>query len=490
MDKIRQLLFGIKIAEEQTMQKPAQASILIQEIVEAQAVSGLFRKIGVVPSYFDNLQEFWFGVMNEAPMISIVDVRLMSHGNMVLKEHPSLLNDELPIAFYYTNETKPLVFSTHDFFHFGLINGDEPLEGQLKAVLKRINKFDFFSKQTSMVRKEVDRLERSHLKLLSDHSVLKETQSYHDQLKDLMGTFESLVLTIDFNSAVAMFFEQWDAVEGFCLLELDSLGQKLVTPVTKTAKLKNVTELFLGQKCLGGIKLVAQKMADQVAYDLLGFDLVDLKLSGQYTLPETLIYIKVKPEIKKSFDWTLVNKLLNGFFAKHKLQTIVSYGEENSLISNWEFMSLLGQQISRQKYSQVGVVNINFKNLLKAITEEHNYDFEFKPFFEEFVNKTSNRSKTSFKLVNFNLENIAFIVDGNESSSFMNFMRDFVTRFDYAKFFHHPQDLDLEKIIPEVQMVPVSPYSYQAFSQPEKTSLIDVKKAERKIHKTITMHET
>ena len=78
-------------------------------------------------------------------------------------------------------------------------------------------------------------------------------------------------------------------------------------------------------------------------------------------------------------------------------------------------MSLLDQEVSKQKLKSQGLVNVNFKGLLKAITDNAQYQFEFKQFFDEFTNKISNRSKTDFKVINFNLENIAFLLDSAEA---------------------------------------------------------------------------
>jgi hypothetical protein len=471
------------------MTQQTHAALLMEDIQEAQLLSTLFRKAGVVPSFYENLEDYWFAVMNDVPTLSVIDVRLMSQGKMALKNHPCVASDELPIVFYYSKETKPLLFSTHEVFNYGNINGDEPIEGQLKGILKRVNKFHHFNTEVSSVRKEIQRVERSNDKLIFENSKLQEKKAVDENLKDFMLKLDELVRTVDFTQAMSMLFEDWNVVDEYCFFELDPFGQKLVSPSLKGVKFKSIPELWLGQTFHGGIKLVAQKMADQVSYDVLGPDVISLKLKGQYELPEFLVYLKVKEDLRGVLEWPLLENLLSGYYSRFRLQTIATYVEESSLVNNWEFMSLLDQEVSKQKLKSQGLVNVNFKGLLKAITDNAQYQFEFKQFFDEFTNKISNRSKTDFKVINFNLENIAFLLDSAEAPSFLNLLKDFVKRFNYFKFFKKPDNIMLEKILPEVQMVPVSPYSYETFITREEDLMIETKERPRKPKKIIDFYE-
>ena len=119
----------------------AVVAVLFDDQNEAKNFSNLFNQMGFLSKCYDDLEVFWHGVSNEKVSLAIVDVKMMSKGETVLKNHPKIKNGELPIVFYYTPETSPLLLSTYEILNYGLIKKSQNYSGQFRGILKRINQY-------------------------------------------------------------------------------------------------------------------------------------------------------------------------------------------------------------------------------------------------------------------------------------------------------------------------------------------------------------
>ena len=116
-------------------------ALLLSDLNEVKEISAVFRKLGIIPHFYEDLKTFWTGTLERIPSLCIVDVKKMSDGEFALHDHPAVKSEKLPIVFFYTKNTEPLLVSTNDFFHLGLLKKTEHYESSLKAILKRLNHF-------------------------------------------------------------------------------------------------------------------------------------------------------------------------------------------------------------------------------------------------------------------------------------------------------------------------------------------------------------
>ena len=57
----------------------------------------IFKKIGIAPCIFESLEDFWHeSLKSGAPTLTIFDIRLMTQGNLILKDHPLVKASKLP----------------------------------------------------------------------------------------------------------------------------------------------------------------------------------------------------------------------------------------------------------------------------------------------------------------------------------------------------------------------------------------------------------
>ena len=89
-----------------------QIAILIEDIVEAKSISDGLREIGIFAHYYQHLDDLWVSLNTYTPDLCIVDVKMMSQGTLLFKQHPKVKNNSLKYAFYYKDSTKVLLIST------------------------------------------------------------------------------------------------------------------------------------------------------------------------------------------------------------------------------------------------------------------------------------------------------------------------------------------------------------------------------------------
>ena len=98
-----------------------EVALLIEDMEEAREMSDALREIGIYAHYYSDLDEFWVAANAETPDFLVMDVKKMSQGPTLFKNHPKVQNGSLAFAFYYSEDTKILVNSTFQYNHYGLI---------------------------------------------------------------------------------------------------------------------------------------------------------------------------------------------------------------------------------------------------------------------------------------------------------------------------------------------------------------------------------
>ena len=176
-------------------------ALLIDDPVETKNLSSLFKRMGFTPVCFEDLEVFWNKVEEQRPVLSIVDVKLMSKGDLILKDHPLIQNDDLPIAFYYTDETAPLTVSTYEIFHMGLVKRSQNYAPSLKCALKRAVKYWSLKGKTTKVNQKLqktvkrtlqDSQIRIYLKIIKLWFSFKDENSFFDSGEKVFGNWPEI----------------------------------------------------------------------------------------------------------------------------------------------------------------------------------------------------------------------------------------------------------------------------------------------------------
>lgn len=445
-------------------------ALLLSDINEVKEISSVFKKLGVIPHFYEDLKTFWSGTLERMPALCIVDVKKMSEGDLVLRNHPAVMAEEMPLLFYYTPNTEPLLVSTHHFYHLGVLKQSTNYEGPLKAILKRLNKVSALEQHYHMLKvttvAQKEQIERLEIAIRAE----ERADNYQSMVKNVCLEFEKYRFETDFFRALEKVFHGVDEIDEFAFLELSFNGQKLISPISHVQKFRNIPSLWLGQACVNGIELFAQNMATQVTIDIMGGDLVSLLIKGSEGKPEKMIFIKASNEtFYNNFDWNLLEAYLNGFYATFKNKLSTPINTDRRFSSAFEAMSYIDQFLFGQTVSEVTanknlndmrLVDLDLASLIQVVLKKGGNRFFWNRFSTEFINKLEIQSRTDFRFFEYGVGNIGFLVKASDLDVFFDQLKDFANRFQYWKYFEDTEGVLAQLIQPKVTMSPLSAHAY------------------------------
>lgn len=447
-------------------------ALLLSDLNEVKKISAVFRKLGIIPHFYEDLKTFWDGTVENIPSLCIVDVRKMSEGEFVLRDHPAVKLEKLPLIFFYSKNTEPLLVSTNDFFHLGLLKKTEDYESSLRVILKRLNHFLHTELENQALKVEKEGMLHTIEKLKHEKLRMEHTDLYQSMVKSVCVQLEELRGEMDFLGAVEKVFQGVDEISEFALLELSFNGQKLISPLSHVQKFRSIPSLWLGQACPKGIELFAQNMATQVAVEIMGGDLVALLIKGNLARPDKIMFIKSRNELfYNHFDWNMLEAYLNGFYAsfRNKLDSIPSM--EKRFSSAFEAMSFLDQflfgNMAREsdetkalRKLDYRLVDVDLTSLVETILKKPNNRFFWGKFEKEFINKLEIQTRTDFRTFEYGVNHMAFLIESRDLDSFFDELKSFSSKFSYWKYFEESDVVLSQLIAPKVSMVPMSAYAY------------------------------
>jgi hypothetical protein len=468
-------------------------ALLLSDLAEVKEISAVFRKLDIIPHYYEDLNSFWSGTLEKLPALCIVDVKNMSDGKLVLRDHPLVHTEEMPLLFYYTENTEPLLFSTYDLFHLGTLKKTSNYEGPLKAILKRINKLMALERQ-NLGNNLVQTSQVEKIELLEEQNKnLQKVDTYQTMATDLITKLDDSQNEPDFFKAIEKIFNTVDEFLEYTIVELSLNGQKLISPVAFNKKFRAVPSLWLGQTCLNGIEVFAQNMVTQVAMELMGGELVSLQIKGQKRQPDLMIFIKSNSELFfNSFNWSLLESFLNGLYANYELKLKKELSAESNFISTYHAMSFLDQFVfgktvhdqsaNNDKTPDYRLVNLDLSSLVEITQRKGNQRFFWNKFYQEFVNKLEIHIRSGFKVFTYGVHALSFLVDASELDYFFEELKEFSNKFLYWKYFENPEGILALEVKPKVTMVPLSSFAYLKTVYPDKISgeLVNKSEVERK----------
>lgn len=443
------------------MSEGLSVALLFSDINEVKEISAVFRKLGIIPHFYEDLKTFWQGTIDRIPSLCIVDVKKMSEGDLVLRNHPHIDTEKLPLIFFYTKNTEPLLISTNDFFHLGLLKKTENYEAPLKAILKRLNHFMTVEKENKVLKAEKQTQNEIIETLKMDKLTLVQTDQYQSMVKSVCLQLEEHRGEADFFRAVEKVFQGIDEIAEFALMELSFNGQKLISPISHVQKFRAIPSLWLGQACTNGIELFAQNMATQVAVDLMGGDLVALLIKGNLAKPDKIMFVKAKNELfYNQFDWNMLEAYLNGFYASFRNKLDAEPTAEKKFASSFEAMSFLDQFLFEKTKMDYRLIDVDLTPLMDLVLKKSGNRFFWNKFEKEFINKLEIQSRCEFRVFDYGVNHLAFLVNAGNLDAFFDELKEFSSKFSYWKYFEDSEGVLAQIINPKVTMVPLSAYAY------------------------------
>ncbi len=440
-------------------------ALLLSDLNDVKEVTAVFKKLGIIPHFYEDLKTFWDGTLSRIPSLCIIDVKKMSEGDLLLANHPHVKSEKLPIVFFYSSNTEPLTLSTNDFFHLGLLKKTQNYEAPLSAILKRLNHFMKLEHDNNSLKNEKLSLHEDIEKLKLENLTMVNTDQYQSMVKRVCLQLEEL-RDEDFFKAVEKVFQDINEISEFAMMELSFNGQKLISPLSHVQKFRVIPSLWLGQACPRGIEPFAQNMATQVAVDVMGGDLVSLLIKGNFARPDKIMFIKSKNELfYNQFDWNMLEAYLNGFYASFRNKIESEPKVDKKFSSSFEAMSFLDQFLFGSSKQDYRLVDLDLTNLVDAVLKKSGNRFFWNKFEKEFINRLEIQSRVDFRVFDFGVDHLAFLVPAIELDSFFDELKDFSSKFSYWKYFEDSEGVLSQIIKTKVTMVPLSAHAYLKSTQ-------------------------
>lgn len=467
------------------MSEGLSVALLFSDINEVKEISAVFRKLGIIPHFYEDLKTFWNGTLERIPSLCIVDVKKMSEGDLALRNHPHIDTEKLPLIFFYTKNTEPLLISTNDFFHLGLLKKTDNYEAPLKSILKRLNHFMAIEKENKELRAVKEEQTEAIEAMKMEKLTMIQTDQYQSMVKSVCLSLEEYRGEADFFRAVEKVFQGIDEIAEFAMMELSFNGQKLISPISHVQKFRAIPSLWLGQACINGIELFAQNMATQVAVDIMGGDLVAILIKGNLARPDKIMFIKAKNELfYNQFDWNMLEAYLNGFYASFRNKLDNEPAPTKKISSAFEAMSFLDQflfgaglhakeEVKAAKKMDYRLIDLDLNSLVDVVLKKNGNRFYWNKFEKEFINRLEIQSRCDFRVFDYGVNHLGFLVLSSQLDAFFDELKEFSAKFSYWKYFEDSEGVLSQIIRPKVTMVPLSAYAYLKSIQNAQQALME-----------------
>ncbi len=451
-------------------QNKLSVALLLSDLHDAKEISKVFRKVGILPHVYEDLSGFWQGILVNTPSLCFIDVGLMSRGDLTLSMHPLVKTGELPVSFFYSEATKPLVYSTHDIFNLGLIEKGPSYEGPIKSLLKRLNRIIRLEVEGKDLRLENQKYTTQISKLLENSADIKEGRHYEDIYAQLSEKFELFSAKGDFLEMFEKVVSGWSEVSEFSVLEISPNGQKLISSSSiYSEKFKRLPSLWPGETCLEGIELAAQDLAASSALDILGGEIMSLNIRGVNKNPDLLIYVKLNDlSFLNGFPWSKLEAFLSSFYTTFELKKLQGMESSDQVITPYELLSFIDRfSFGRKPGEKIGVgetkyklININFSDMLDLIMSSPAQRFHYNDFFRDFFGKMNSNTHFDFRISCMGVENIGLITTEAQADGLFDYLKGHVLRYPFWKFFDNADIVLTRKMRPEISFSPFSSTAY------------------------------
>ncbi|MEX1099797.1 MAG: hypothetical protein WEB87_05190, partial [Bacteriovoracaceae bacterium] len=318
-----------------------QVALLIEDMSQAKEISDSLREMGIYAHYYNDLDEFWVAANTETPDFAIIDVKKMSQGPLLLKNHPKVQNQTLRFSFYYTDATKVLVNSAFSFNHYGLIKKELNLLGQLRSVLRRRNEELHLIDENKKLQERVSRLQTRSNRILQDAQETFRFQSQFQTMVNVTSRLGKAHSRKDYLNQLMSLLSEWESCLSYGVYTLNQTNQKLAAPKAIKPGYERLPELWLTKPAEKGIEDYAQEMACEVAFDVFDNEARAINVFGEYENPDLMIIGKFDEKALKDFSWELFEGRLSYAYSKLLFKENGKEETSSNRLSVWEAFSYL-----------------------------------------------------------------------------------------------------------------------------------------------------
>lgn len=440
--------------------KNFEVALLIEDLGEAKEISDALRELGIYAHYYGELDEFWVAANAQTPDFAIVDVKKMSQGSMLFKNHPKALNGSMAFSFFYSNATSILVSSTFELNHYGLIQKELDLVGQISSVLGRRQLELGLLDENHKLGERIERLQKRSNRILKDS---QDTFAFEKQMNTLLNVSSRLGKANskqDYLDQVITVFSAWEDCDSFGVYTLNTVDQKLVSPKAIRKGYETLPELWLTRPGETGIDDYAQEMACEVAFDIFDQDPRVLRVKGSRENPEILILASFNEQNLSRFPWELFEERLSYAYSKLLFSELDRTENESHFMSVWDSFNYLDDIYFHQASGMHKLADIDLSRLLEAINEKHGNRFSWKAFQGDFMGELERNLSGDFKISPYGAQSVMVFIDKKNLEHDYQKLKAVVEDFQYWRYFQDTSMMMARNMFPQVRLLAPSSVNY------------------------------
>lgn len=454
-------------------------AILMDDLVSAKEIAAALRLNHILAHHYESLDEFWVASSMQTPDLTIIDVTKMSQGSIQFRTHPKVVDKSLSYAFFSKDTTKILLQSTFGLNPIGYIHNDASLNAQIMSLVTRRMSEMKLQKEKAELESRIQRLQARSQRLISDRSDAEEFRSHFDFIRTICTNIEEDSTRQDFTHSLLSKMEQWEAIEGYGLFELNQSGQKLIAPEISRKKFHPFPSLWLGQVNEHGIEAFAQDMATQVANDLFELEPVMVRIHSGSANPDMLLFISFKEARMLNFPWDVFESMLSSSYRKLKLyQQMPQYSSQ--FLPMWEALDDMDRMQKSGVEADMRIISLSLIPLTDVAKKRTNNKFFWSSFFNDFFLQLSGRLHKSTKLSLFGPWHVMFFIPRENVEAETLMLQTFIKQFSYWKFFEDNSQILSEDMHPILKLIPPSSSHYLRIFEKEFSDL-GVKEEEKRL---------
>ena len=428
-------------------------SLLMDNISEAKLLSDSLRELGVYAHFYEDLDEFWVSANASSPDLAIIDVKKMSQQNLLFKNHPKVKNNQLNYAFFYKDQSRPLLNSTRGLNYAGLIALELDMPAQLRSLLQQLEKQCKLEEENRVLIDRVERLQKRSAKILKDVEASYSFESQFQLLLDLTTRYGTLDEKDSFITRTIDLFSKWDDCKQFGVYQLNETHQKLISPKIVRKSYQQLPDLWPSQQRQDGIANFAQEMAMEVAYDTFDANLRMLKIYGANSGPDIIIIGEFIQQNLMDFQWEMLEQFLTAQYRGQMLYRIKEPVKNERQINIWDCFSMLDDISFHQAKAQHKVIGLNFNPLLSVIKERHGNRFYWKSFYSDFMSQLTQNLSGNYKLTEYGVQDFLILIDQRYLEQDFKNLKAFVGEFPYWRYFEDNAIIMNNDMAPEVKVI-------------------------------------
>ncbi|MBT6326533.1 MAG: hypothetical protein HOJ35_11230 [Bdellovibrionales bacterium] len=467
-------------------------ALVLQDLNEIKELTSLLKNMGITAHFYNDLVSFWNGIEQQKPNLSIVDVSLMSSGKLSLIDHPLVLSNELHLAFYFTDDTRPLLKSTVGINHLGVIQRQVCYESELKSLVFRLKESISRNIEFKELQSQSKALEEKLVKSRSNLEIAKEEKYYDSLLNKIMNQRNIYKEQIEFSEVLLKIVDELDIISEVSFVELNQTAQKLISPPIVHDKFKQLPALWLGRTSKMGIEFFAQNMATQVGLEVLGENLVSLSVKSEMENPEMVILLTVRDEeFLTRFNWERFEEFLSGIYVNIKLKRINTNIISKKVINPWDYLSALDTFFYRDGLQELGdysvensSIIIDFKLLISTVNNEVKNRFYWSKFFHDFSLQVEQLNVENIQLCTFGVDTISLIIPKEKQDYCIEKLRTITTSIKYWRYFENPDLVFNKSFKPRIRFAPLSSEGFISYMKNDR--LFTSSKSDKVIQKDVS----